>query len=290
MFTVEKIRLGAVAPAFDKDGKLESVSLMDGMEVPDSYGIYRTDTKQCLGVVGSRYVPVQNEKLHGIVLEAAELAGLGGHDVKFLELDRGAKVSFQVQLPEWDLKGDKVRRWASALNSHDGSSSLALGLVGTRIICSNTWVTAYRGCSKARHSASVTETIKVLSNELMESIEKDKNEFLEMQHLQSLSYTDKDHSKFIKELIGYDLKDLEMERVKLPELNTTKRENKFRAISDSINVELESAGQTLWGVFNGVTRYTNHVEAVKKADPNAYLYFGSGRELVERALSIVSEN
>lgn len=289
MFTVEKIRLGAVAPEFDKDGKLERVSLMEGMEVPESYGVFRTDTKQCLGVVGSRYVPVQNERLHSIVLEAAGLAGLEDATVDFVELDRGAKVSFQVQLPDWSVgTNDKVKRWASALNSHDGSSSLALGLVGTRIFCSNTWVTAYKGCSKARHSAGVSETIKVLSNELMESIEKDKLEYEEMQALYAIPYTDKDHSKFIKELIGYDLKSLELERLELPDLNTTKRENKFISISDSINTELESAGNNMWGVFNGVTRYTNHVEAVKKADPNAYLYFGSGRDLVERALDILS--
>lgn len=38
--------------------------------------MFRTDNRDCLGVVGSQYVPVQNNALYDVVREAAELAGL----------------------------------------------------------------------------------------------------------------------------------------------------------------------------------------------------------------------
>lgn len=284
-FKVEKIQLGAVAPQFDEKGKIVSANIVEGMSFPEAYGVYRTDTNHCLGVVGSQYVPVQNNALFDVVSEAADLAGLNHESIRFIELGGGRKVAFQVELPEWDLTGDKVKRYASALNSHDGSSSLAIGAVGVRIICQNTWVSAYRGCSKARHSASIVTQVGVMKDELLQSLAIDKELFELFQKMQKETYSESTHEKFIKELVGYDLADLET-----VEANTTKRENKYWAISNAIDVELQSAGRNMWGVFNGVTRYTNHDQAVRKDDPNYYLYFGGGKQLVGKALDIMGYN
>jgi hypothetical protein len=279
-FNVEKVQLGAVTIDDDNNG----IIALNDYVMPDSYGMYRTDTKECLGVVGSQYVPVQNNALYDVVREAAELSELNHEDVRFIELAGGRKVAFQVLLPEWDLTGDKVTRYASALNSHDGSSSLAMGMVGTRIICQNTWLMAYRNCRKARHSASITEQVKVMRDELLQSIEIDKNLFEQFEKLWAEEYTSTDHTPFIKELIGYDLEELE-----LVEANTTKRRNKFEGISTAIDVELKES-QSLWGVFNGVTRYVNHELAPRKEDPTNFIYFGTGRQMIDKALQIFSMN
>lgn len=278
-FKVEKVQLGAITVQETGD-----ILALDAYEMPGAFGMFRTDTNACLGVVGNQYVPVQNSELYDVVREAAELAGLDHEKVDFISLAGGRKVAFQVMLPEWDLTGDKVRRYASALNSHDGSSSLAMGMVGTRIICQNTWLMAYRNCRKARHSASITEQVKVMKDELLQSIEIDKNLFEQFQRLWAEEYTDTDHTPFIKELIGYDLEELE-----LVEANTTKRENKFKGLSDAIDLELKES-RSLWGVFNGVTRYVNHVEAPRKEDPTNYIYFGSGRQMIDKALKVFSLN
>ena len=276
--------------------KVEKVPLYakyDGYDFPDAYGIYRTDTKACLGVVGGQYIPVQNEELHDIIREAAEVAGLTSDNVLFKELQGGKKVAFQVKLPDWVInEEDKVVRWASALNSHDGSSSLGIGLVGFRLACSNTWVTAYKGLTKVRHSWSISSKVKEMANSLIEGIERDKHDYEVAMRLFNTAYNEIDHTKFIKELIGFDLKDLQIRKMRANEegnkLYTTKSENKFNLLSDSIDIELGSAGNNLWGLFNGVTRFTNHVEAIRKKDPDAYLYFGGGKVLTDRALEILS--
>lgn len=273
-FGVEKIKL--VAPS--------TAELQYGDT--NSYGMFRTDNRDCLGVVGSQYVPVQNNALYDVVREAAELAGLDHEAVRFIELAGGRKVAFQVLLPEWDLTGDKVVRYASALNSHDGSSSLAMGMVGTRIICQNTWLMAYRNCSKARHSASITEQVKVMSAELIQSVEIDRSLFELFTDAKAQAYNEKDNSHFIKELIGYDLKDLDL----IEDANTTKKRNKYESIDAAINEELVSAGSNMWGVFNGVTRYVNHDQAVRKEDPLNYIYFGTGKQLVDRTLKMLNLN
>lgn len=284
MFQVEKIRLGAV--------NLETAEYLQDYGVPDAYGIYRTDTKNCLGVVGGQYVPIQNEVLHEVIKEAAAIAGLNHDEVLYKELQGGRKVAFQVKLPDWNMSQyDNIKRWASALNSHDGSSSLAMGLVGFRVLCKNTWVTAYKGCKRARHSVSIKDNVKIMSDELLGSIARDKEEYDRMVKFLHTPYHEDDHSKFIKELIGFDLDDLaikeDREAAKGNLISTTKSENKFNLLSESIDIELQSAGNNYWGLFNGVTRFTNHIEAVRKEDPEYYLYFGSGRKMTDKALEIL---
>lgn len=278
LFEVAKIQLAPVQLI----GETKTPELVTG-DIPLSFGMYRTDTGGWLGTVGPQYVPMQNTELFDIVAEAADLAGLSHEDVNFLELQKGRKVSFQVQLPNWEMGGgDDVKRYVSALNSHDGSTSLAMGLIGTRIYCMNTWVQAHRGCSKMRHSASIVNNVKIMSEEMLQSISIDKQLFDAFMRMKDTSYSETDHTPFIKELLGYDFQTLE----KL-DFNTTQRENNIYDLIKSIDIELESAGKNIWGLFNGVTRYTNHERATRKDDPNEYLYFGGGKELVDKALNVL---
>ena len=265
MFDVEKVQL---------------VPKVEGFSIPNSFGIYRTDTKDHLGTVGSDYTPVQNKEMLDIVAESATLAGLDVQSVTFRSFKGGRKVSFQVKLPNWSVSGDEVERYMTAVNSHNGSTSVGVGLVGIRVVCTNTWLQALSQCKKFRHTSSVMDRVKALSDEINQSIEVDKELFEEFQTMFNNPYSDLDHSKFIKELIGYDLSDLEEKE--------TRKRNTFEDISDAIDTELISAGRNEWGLFNGVTRYTNHVRAAGLDDPGNYIMFGSGATLVNKALGILS--
>lgn len=270
MFTVKKVPLIANSEEYG---------------ATDSYGIYRTDTKAYLGTVGHRYVPTQNQKLHDLVAEAATLSGVENPDIRYIELKGGRRVAFQFELPDWSIGGDIVKRHMSTLNTHDGSSSIGMGLIGVRVVCTNTWLQGYKECKKIRHTSSQDYNLKIMMDEIAEKIENDKEMFKFFTRLKNNPYSSLDHSKFIKGLIGYDIEDLEKE-----EANTTRKENKFYAIHDAIDEELVSAGRNEWGLFNGITNYTNHVLAAKKDDPKDYLYFGGGAELNNKAISMFAEN
>ena len=57
----------------------------------------------------------------------------------------------------------------------------------------------------------------------------------------------------------------------LPKLNTIKE------VSTAIEKEVKEKGSTLWGLFNGITYYTNHI-ANHKTTKEDYVMTGSGYE------------
>ena len=53
------------------------------------------------------------------------------------------------------------------------------------------------------------------------------------------------------------------------------------AFAGDINKSIDEQGETLWALFNGVTRYTNHT--TKNKDKDYALMFGSEAETNQRA-------
>ena len=42
--------------------------------------------------------------------------------------------------------------------------------------------------------------------------------------------------------------------------NSTRKKNQIEGFGKALSHEFEAKGNTLWGLFNGVTYYTNHIE------------------------------
>jgi len=59
---------------------------------------------------------------------------------------------------------------------------------------------------------------------------------------------------------------------------STRKRNQLSALDGAISQELRDEGATLWGLFNGITRYTNHIAAPKDRK-EAYLMGGEGARL-----------
>jgi hypothetical protein len=56
---------------------------------------------------------------------------------------------------------------------------------------------------------------------------------------------------------------------------SSRKKNTLISVNNAISKELELEGGNLWGLFNGITRYTNHV-AVKPDKSNEYVMTGAG--------------
>ena len=59
---------------------------------------------------------------------------------------------------------------------------------------------------------------------------------------------------------------------------STRRRNQLIGLNNSIERELADQGATLWGLFNGITRYTNHV-AAPSGQKDEYVMDGAGYDL-----------
>ncbi len=99
------------------------------------YGVVRTDNNDCFGAFTDQYETFQNAELAELVLNIADT--IGQPISNGAEFKGGRKVMLQVNLQPVKIGDDTITRKATAINSHDGSTSLRWGTTGTTISCAN---------------------------------------------------------------------------------------------------------------------------------------------------------
>jgi phage/plasmid-like protein (TIGR03299 family) len=136
----------------------------DPLEVSDFYATVRTNPihggTDVLGVVGSKYVPVQNEASCDLLDALVDEAG-DAHYETAGALRGGRETFITMKLPNTmifdgvDGSQDRTDFYIAGLNSHDGSSAFRLLVTPVRIVCANTQSAAI---SRAKASFSIRHT------------------------------------------------------------------------------------------------------------------------------------
>jgi phage/plasmid-like protein (TIGR03299 family) len=268
MFDIQKIQLVAQVGASDLT-----------LQTPDAFGLFRTDNGAHLGTVQKGYHVIQNSEIMHTFRKACDVAQVDHSNIKFVELNGGRKVAFQLPTDNWSINGDAVERYMTVCNGHDGNSSFGFGFTGVRVYCQNTWWSALRSKSVSRfkHTASLSENFHKLAHIVLASLE-------ENMILQE-AYTALDNQKFtVAEIDGFALAVLGYDSDEIQD--STRKFNKFKTLKQGIEIELDSIGGTRWGAFNGVTYATNHL--FSKDDQLNYLMFNDGATLNSRALQLLS--
>lgn len=238
---------------------------IDGIET-DRFGVFRNDNNKCLGVVGKGYQLYQNYQLTEELYRATERIGL--HVTNGGSLNDGRYVFYQISLQDEHIGNSDIKRNITALNSHDGTKSLAFGFTNTVVICQNTFYKAYNGLSKVRHTKNYQDKIDGIIYQMQDAIEMEKN-LMEVYKLMSEIECQNKHVDKMKKVLFGNLKE---------ESNILK--NKVDAFDQAMQIEFNDQGKTLYGLFNTVTRYTNHYDSNKsKDDFNTYIMNGSGSRI-----------
>jgi phage/plasmid-like protein (TIGR03299 family) len=146
-------------PVIDDDG----VTTPAPLAVPDFYATARTNPINggidILGVVGSKYEPVQNEASCALLDTLVDDSGAHFETAGAL---RGGRETFvTMKLPKSmvfdgrDGTKDRTEFYLAALNSHDGSSAFRFLVTPVRIVCANTQSAAI---GSARASFAIRHT------------------------------------------------------------------------------------------------------------------------------------
>lgn len=219
----------------------------------ESYSTIRTDTGDILGVVSKDYEPVQNIDAFTFfdTLVTEEKATYWAAGV----LGKGACVWILAKLPGY-LKvhgNDIVNKYLLLTNNHDGSAQVRVKLTPIRVICNNTLTSALQGTGEFQiiHTQNTGQDLKQTGimlgwvNYVYEQLN------VMFNSMAAKSITQEQLREYVQALVPDN-----------EEAGNTGENEKIRTSM----LKLHDSGRganlargTLWGAFNSVTEYVDHM-------------------------------
>ncbi len=263
----------------------------NGNQVASEYfGLINTKTNEVINTVKEGYSVSQNEEVVDLVLRGIEPFGNDINVTKGGALNGGRKVFLQLAINgDGKVNGDTIKKYITIVDSNDGSTGLSVGIGDLTMSCSNQFFKFYKsGQSKFRHTASLERRIKeipfLIETALSESLKQIEiyNQFASTQVSRDLAHN------MVKHLLGFDkvytsVKDLSEK--------STRSINKMDALYNAIEREMNSKGDTLWGLHSGITYYTTHELSAPRRDNGKVetLLQGTGYNMNQESLKFCLE-
>lgn len=261
-----------------------------GIIIPDHYASIRSDNESFLGIVGSRYEHLQNSDMVSIAYDSGKevfnsdlalkhpwnnsetlgsFGNMGGGSLR-----GGSRVFVQMELPTIHIGKSGVNRYITLTNSHDGSMSLGFGTSNQVICCQNTFNIANRQVSKIRHTASMQQRIDEAVESLRKVLEFEDKQMDVFEKASTRQFDRKHIADIVQAVFGKSVETGKDEA-------STRLKNQMGSFASDINKSIDEQGETLWALFNAVTRYTNHT--TKNKDKDYALMFGKEAEINQKA-------
>ena len=261
-----------------------TLTTSDGIVVPNKLAVVRDDNSSVLGVVGRRYVPVQNRHAFNFLDSLVDR-----HELQYCKAGAfrgGAKVWMQVKLPEVirvRQTDDLVDQYLLLCNTFDGSTALRVLFTPIRVICENSLNLALRrGTSlgvSIRHQGDLATKIR----ETQEVLGLAGAYFAEahqgINRLAGHSMTSEQVKTYFETLYP-DPDDAESSRVR------PTRERLSQLFEEGMGQDIPGIKHTAWAAYNAVTEWVDHHRPTRAAVPTERAnrrmdsaWFGSGAKL-----------
>jgi len=268
--------------------RLEDVAIPEGFASDRSFSFvtrtnpFNSEQNDVLGVVGERYVPLQNEDLFDfgdLMLDGGgrwETAGSikGGRQVfGSLALERETVL---------DPKGvsDKVNTYLLINTSHDGSVAIQASITPVRVVCANTLNLALKG--KAKQSFKIRHT-STASGKVAQA-----REALGLANLYMNEF-----DKMAQEMISKEINKAKFDEIVALAYPAPEKDAKgsFKKYNDKIDlIQSIYVGEynntiagTAWGAFNALTERLDWYRSGRGGDNESILAAASGFDPVTTA-------
>ena len=261
---------------------------VDGQEVP-ARATYRKSDNSSLGVVGPRYVPLQNKSAFEWFQPFVDAGECSLHTGG--SLSNGQKVWVLAQLnrdPSEIVSGDEVQKFILLSNSHDGTTAIRVGYTPIRVVCVNTLAFAHShkesNLLRIRHTRS-SKTALDNVRDIMDNINAQFEATAEQyRFLASRDFNQADVQKYVKVLLGIDKK--------APEDIKTRTQNILTEILATIEGPKQSmpgVRGTWWAAYNGYNEYLNYTKGRNTNNRLESLWFGQNGTDNNKALQLATE-
>lgn len=261
-------------------------------KVDDYQAVERLDNQKVLSICGSRYTPIQNA---GAFDFFDEVVGSGQAVYTTAgALNEGRRVWIMAKITGKlfiDTRPDEeIERLILLCNSHDGTQSLTMQQVATRVVCQNTLSVAMKGATnqiKIRHTQNYKSKVDEAQRTLKIIHGYYDNLKVVLAELDKQAMTIKDMENFTEKLI--------------PDSGDVDKKTATRTLNirNDINVLFTrgrgNLGKTRYDAMNAVTDYCDHNRSVRVADGDdkqearfISSTFGSGAILKQRAFNLLA--
>lgn len=224
------------------------IQLCGGSKI-EKYKAIVADT-DVISVMKKSYKPFHNQDFTELVKEMSMVSGF--ELVGFNQLYDGRIVLGHLKnnLENFKIGDHKIDDYIVLGNSHDGSRPLFLGTTTLLVRCQNQF-SSISNIESIRHTKSATEKIQGLVEAFTMYLNIRRNMYQNFEKFQSVKVDQQ-----VKDLVLRKLLDIKDEET-LEDLSTRKQ-NQYDLIDNRIISEMEDLGQNLWGMFNGITKFTSH--------------------------------
>jgi len=227
------------------DIELQPVQV-EGHTLSNHQALVRNDNREVLAVTKKSYHPATNERFLEVITRLHEFTGfeVEGYSV----FQEGRKVlAFLKNNDMMNIGGFDSKNYMVVGNSFDCSTGFFTGISNVVVRCTNQF-------SRISMQQNIRHN-KQLSMKLDELVLFYKRFMEEQIALQSILADWNDRAvepgtveNFVNHVLSISSKDI-----------STMKLNHRRSLLESIGTEMDAMGQTVYGLFNGLTHYTSHV-------------------------------
>lgn len=257
-----------------------------GQVVDGSFCNVRVTDGKVLGVVGSKYRPVQNRELAHLI---DGLIGEGGAQIETCgSITGGARVWLAARMPEqYRLAGDPVVTYLMVTNFHNGAGPVRANVVPIRPVCRNTINLALTKSLRSwtcRHTGNVTGKV----NEAARALGMARTYMAELEEkadiLAQTPVSPDRWSEIVAQLIELP-KD-----TKTPGTVDRAKARQKVLWSKMLTPDLKTFKWTGWGAINAVSDFVGHEEPARKAaswQESRMAQMVDGHPLLDKALALL---
>jgi hypothetical protein len=227
------------------------------------YGLFNSKSGECINTVKEGYHVSQNDEVVEMILKGTEKYGDKLNVTKAGSINGGRRVFLQMAI-EGDSKvgDDTITRYITIIDSNDGSTGLSVGIGDTVMHCSNQFFKFYKsGEAKFRHTATLKQKIESIPTLIETALEESHKQIKIYNKFISTPLTKHLADKMVKEVLGYDK--VLTSTAELSNL-TQRSQDMMDMLYSNIETECNIVGDNVWGLFNGLTRYTTHHQSAPK--------------------------
>lgn len=222
-----------------------------GNRINDKVALIRSDTNEILGIRSTNYHPFFNRDLQTLVEKVNDYRGFEFEGYQEFGNGRRILAFFRNTRKDLCLCEQPVKDYLIIGNSHDASSKLFVGTSSFMFRCENQFSEKIRSFERKHTSAVSIEEIQI--GQIINSYEQGRAAlYARMEKLQMIQIDRKTIDSLLHKLLETEIEICD--NTSVIRIKNTNRSRKFR---EAIHDEMHDLGQTLWGLFNGVTRFTS---------------------------------